>query len=333
MFLTTEVVMQIRYSVIVPVYNCERFIDRCIKSILSQTLTNFELILVDDGSQDLSGNICDKYEKLDSRVKVIHKNNAGVSAARNSGLDVASGEFVTFIDSDDYLDSTALQHLDSAEGDLVVNGYLLEHNDNEFKPSLRNHGNDFIDINDKTKLEQRFIKGMFNYVFSKRYDLKIINDNQLRFDESINLGEDTLFVLDYLKYIQNISVIDYTDYHYVKYSGMTLTNQIFTPKVIDRLENLHNEMYNRILFLFDKDISEALITKHIGVVYRNFIFEKILNGSEHSFNLISYLYSQKWFRLSLEYVDEIYADENKKFKFLMKTKSAILFYIYIKFFN
>lgn len=325
--------MKNKFSIIVPVYNCEKYLERCIESILNQTETEFELILVNDGSTDSSGKICDKYKSKDSRVKVIHKKNAGVSAARNSGLDIASGKYVTFVDSDDYLDNIALKHLAETDGDLVVSGYLLEHNDNYFGSSLRNHSTAEIPINDKQSLEDRFKRGMFNYVFSKRYDLKIINDNQLRFDESINLGEDTLFVLDYLKYIQNISVINYTDYHYIKYTNITLTNQGFNRKLIENFERLHNKIYECLLKIFNDSTAKMLTVKHIGVVYRNFVFEKIINGSDHSFNLISYLYSQKWFRLSLEYVDEIYADENKKFKFLMKTKSAILFYIYIKFFS
>ena len=90
-------------SVIVPVYNVERYLTRCIDSILAQTYQNFELILVDDGSTDGSGTLCDSYMKKDSRIKVIHKKNGGLSDARNSGIDAAEGEFLSFIDSDDWV--------------------------------------------------------------------------------------------------------------------------------------------------------------------------------------------------------------------------------------
>ena len=92
-------------SVIVPVYNVEKYLSRCIDSILSQTFTDFELILVDDGSPDNCGSICDEYAKKDKRIIVIHQQNRGVSSARNKGLDIARGEYVTFVDSDDQIGS------------------------------------------------------------------------------------------------------------------------------------------------------------------------------------------------------------------------------------
>lgn len=93
-----------KVSIIVPIYKVEKYIYKCINSILGQSLTEFELILVDDGSPDRCGDICDEYAKKDKRIKVIHKENGGLSDARNSGLDVATGKFVAFIDSDDFID-------------------------------------------------------------------------------------------------------------------------------------------------------------------------------------------------------------------------------------
>ena len=95
-------------SIIIPVYNAEKYLRRCIESVLSQSFTDFELILVDDGSRDFSPHICDDYAQKDSRVKVIHKANGGVIAARNDGLDIAKGEYVTFIDSDDWVERESL---------------------------------------------------------------------------------------------------------------------------------------------------------------------------------------------------------------------------------
>ena len=100
--------MQSLISVITPIYKAERFLDKCISSVLTQSYTNFELLLIDDGSPDNSGAICDKYAKNDSRIKVFHKKNGGVSSARNYGLDLAQGEFILFLDSDDYLSQDAL---------------------------------------------------------------------------------------------------------------------------------------------------------------------------------------------------------------------------------
>ena len=94
------------FSIIVPVYNVEQYLENCINSVLNQSYRNFQLILVDDGSKDSSGEICDRFAQKDSRVKVIHKPNAGVSAARNTGIDIATGQFICFIDSDDWIEKS-----------------------------------------------------------------------------------------------------------------------------------------------------------------------------------------------------------------------------------
>ena len=98
-------------TLIVPVYNVEKYLNRCIDSILNQTLEDFELILVDDGSKDNSGNICDEYMRKDRRVKVIHKENGGLSDARNSGIEISTGEYLSFIDSDDWVEKEFLETL------------------------------------------------------------------------------------------------------------------------------------------------------------------------------------------------------------------------------
>ncbi|MDU2552528.1 MAG: glycosyltransferase family 2 protein, partial [Staphylococcus epidermidis] len=98
-------------SIIVPVYNVENYLKKCVESILSQTFTDFELLLVDDGSTDSSGEMCDELKRLDERIKVIHKENGGLSSARNAGIDVAKGKYLTFVDSDDYIDTHMLEVL------------------------------------------------------------------------------------------------------------------------------------------------------------------------------------------------------------------------------
>ena len=98
-----------KISVVVPVYNVEKYLRKCIDSIINQTYKNLEIILVDDGSPDKCGEICDEYAKKDNRVKVIHKKNAGVSSARNDGIDNATGEYIIFVDSDDWLEDNAIE--------------------------------------------------------------------------------------------------------------------------------------------------------------------------------------------------------------------------------
>ena len=132
-----------KISVIVPVYKVENTLKRCVDSILNQTYTDFELILVDDGSPDNSGKMCEAFAENDSRIKVIHKENGGLSSARNAGLDIAQGEYVCFVDSDDYVAENYLALLHSAaereQADLVIGGYEMVYPDGtcekEFQPS------------------------------------------------------------------------------------------------------------------------------------------------------------------------------------------------------
>ena len=108
-----------KVSIIVPLFNAEKFAKRCIESVLMQTFKNYELILIDDGSKDKTGEICDKYAEKDTRIKVIHKNNGGVSSARNTGLDMAKGEWITFLDADDWIEPNFLLIVDNNSNDSI----------------------------------------------------------------------------------------------------------------------------------------------------------------------------------------------------------------------
>ena len=207
-------------SIIVPVYNSERFIDKCVESILAQTYQNWELLLIDDGSKDNSGAICDSYEKTDSRIKTLHKVNGGVSSARNLGLDMAEGEFITFVDSDDYIGPTYLQDFsDNGDYDIILTG--LTHYSEEKEQKL--FGNeeicytdtvkfikDWKDTFDKTKLTI----GGLNLVAAKAIRGSIIKNNNIRFNQEMILGEDSCMVFDCLRYSQNIKIIRGNNYYY-----------------------------------------------------------------------------------------------------------------------
>ena len=118
-----------KISIVVPVYKAESFLHVCVNSILAQTYTDFELILVDDGSPDDSGVLCDEFASSDDRIRVLHKKNGGVSSARNLGMSVASGEWLCFIDSDDFVDQTYLEDfLKLPKSDLLIQGYVTEKN-------------------------------------------------------------------------------------------------------------------------------------------------------------------------------------------------------------
>ena len=118
-------------SVVVPIYNCEKYIEKCIKSILNQSFTNLEVILIDDGSTDKSGEICDYFAKQDNRVCVVHRENKGVALTRKEGIDISNGEFITFIDSDDYIDKDFIKNLyneqELSRADIVCCNSIDDH--------------------------------------------------------------------------------------------------------------------------------------------------------------------------------------------------------------
>lgn len=190
-------------SVIIPVYNTEQYISCCIDSVLSQSFTNFELILVDDGSKDGSGTICDEYAKKDNRIRVFHKGNGGVSSARNLGLDNARGEWIYFVDSDDELLPGGLQTLVDGicdDVDIVGGGYerfgpngeLLEAVDERVTTALSKEETLLIVSNDRPKYYS-----YLGYMWMWMFRSSVIRSHHLRFDTSIKIKEDTLFLVQY----------------------------------------------------------------------------------------------------------------------------------------
>lgn len=192
-------------SVIVPVYNVEQYLVQCVDSILNQKYENFELLLVDDGSTDKSGDICDVYGKRDKRVRVFHKKNGGVSSARNVGLDNAKGEWIAFVDSDDIVTPSYLSGLYSdvrSDVDLVIQKYFI------FKNSLRDERSPEViketDVYDKSDLQKLIVEHRLDkngYICSKLYKQEFIRNNNIRFQEEISFCEDYYFLFQYLDII------------------------------------------------------------------------------------------------------------------------------------
>ena len=207
-------------SAIIPVYNREKYISYCIDSILAQTFDDFELILVDDGSKDESPAICDKYAEKDERVTVIHKENGGVSSARNAGLGVARGEYITFIDSDDYIDKDffklACEKM-SDDVDIFVGATVVESwKDGEIKgETLFTTREGLFDI--KQALEFWAYDPNEYYWYGpccKLYRRKHLIDAQILFDVSMRWGEDTSFNLDVFVSTKKVYCSERVFYHY-----------------------------------------------------------------------------------------------------------------------
>ena len=181
-----------KISIIVPVYNTEKYLRRCVDSILAQTFTDFELLLINDGSTDSSGAICDEYTQKDSRVRVFHKENGGVSSACNLGLDNARGEWITFEDSDDTLPVNALEDIYRNDSeDLIVSAFYRINSkiktDIEWKCGtiFKDDFNNFLSLNLNNTL--------FRTPWAKMYRTELIHLNKIRMDESLSVKRSTRY--------------------------------------------------------------------------------------------------------------------------------------------
>lgn len=205
-----------KISIIVPVYNAEANLHRCIDSILKQSFTDFELILVNDGSKDMSADICNRYSQKDVRVRVYHKENGGVGSARNLGLNNILGEWVTFVDADDQMEETGLESLiEGTTADLVVSGFKhINVCNNTFCDDLPPQTGQ-IDISNKGKLIDSLLWRLyFTTPWGKLFNAFIIQNKNIRFSSALRLGEDTDFVFRYLLEISTIFLIKKTTYSY-----------------------------------------------------------------------------------------------------------------------
>ena len=221
-------------SVIVPVYNVEKYLSRCIESILRQTYPYFELILVDDGSPDKSGKICDKYAKKDERIKVLHKENGGVSSARNIGLDYAKGEYISFIDSDDWVRENYLEKLLAPmlqyDVQMVLGGVELR-GIHIKKVQMKEQ---LFDIYFPTHeaMDTLFLKKqpLSKGPCCKLYKKIIIDNVPLRFNEEVAWGEDAIFLYNYWETGGKIYIIEDCLYYYNQLVFTSATRKVHPKK-------------------------------------------------------------------------------------------------------
>ncbi len=220
-------------TIITPVYKVEAYLARCIESILAQTMPDFELLLIDDGSPDRSGEICDRYAIQDDRIRVFHTHNGGVSKARNLGLNEAKGDFIVFIDSDDWV---APNHLEQfLSNGLRSDGIAFSNFTRVWKngDTRTDHIPDCIVDNDPTACRRLIVDllrmNCFGWGCCKIYAREVIETHHIRFDEACNFAEDELFTAQYCLYIRQIISHSTPTYFYRLVEG-SLTHQRRSPE-------------------------------------------------------------------------------------------------------
>lgn len=233
-----------KISIIVPVYKVEKYLDKCVRSIVEQTYKNLEIILVDDGSPDNCPAMCDEWARKDSRIAVIHKENGGVSSARNAGLAACTGDYVGFVDSDDWIEPDMYEYLldisMKSNADVSRCAFVIELENPEVDIDLQNDSKLRVLHGDELIIE--LVNGEYNegIMCNKLYKSECIKD--LRLNENIKIAEDCL--LNYHIYSRGITLVssDSVKYHYLGRND-SATNSVFSEKSFDILK-VHNEITN-----------------------------------------------------------------------------------------
>lgn len=266
-------------SIVVPIYNVEAYLDECIRHIVDQTHRELEIILVDDGATDNSGAICDRWAAADSRIRVIHKQNAGLGMARNSGMDVATGEYIFFLDSDDYVDTAlvekCLQNAAVLDSDVVIFGYSKVYADGRIEgrqlstKKLAFQGNE---------VQELLLPCLFTYELgfgvsacAKMFRLRTLKENGLRFrSEREIISEDSFFALELFSKAETVTVLPECLYFYRKRENSL--SRSFQP---DRQPQNDIFLTESMAFVRENKLPAQVIT-HLQARYHGFTLGSLM---------------------------------------------------------
>ena len=270
-------------SIIVPVYNAEKTLPALIESVQNQTFKNFELICIDDGSKDHSFEICNQYATTDPRIKVYHKENGGVSSARNLGLQNASYENIIFIDSDDFIKPDYLENLTQFTNkyDFIVSGYIkiTPHKETSHKPQAISALNN----NEIKKLFPKFDNGLLGTICSKVLKKSIINKNNIQFLDIES--EDELFMFNYIKHITSFKVINYAGYYYrtVENSRNVQHKNITEWNWITQMKDIYTYLFDKYQIqdpIYLTTIRNRFFTRYINFLLKGYFFDSKASRKE-----------------------------------------------------
>lgn len=327
-------------SIIIPVYNAEKYLRQCIDSIIKQSFDKFELILIDDGSKDKSGQICDEYAQRDNRIKVFHLQNGGPSKARNFGMSVAEGQYIEFVDSDDQLEASSLEYMAEIAQKyrpdmLIANAEIIDVvKDNKKIISMGETGNLDTLIYLKNLTIQK--KAVFlHYIWNRWYKKEYIENEKIVFDEAEQLGEDFIFNCEMIKNKPEIVVLDKTLYKYYKRDNGSLSGK-FIPNEITRRRKMDGLFKNIFKIYGIEEECKQNIDEMIGAITLASIQGVFSKGAPQNLkNQRKYVNEF----LNSEYYEYIrkYKESNGELAKSEKISAILLvhkkIYIYLMFFN
>ena len=260
-----------KISVLVPVYNTEKYIKKCIDSIKSQTITDWELILVDDGSTDDSGKICDEYAKQDEKITVYHKKNEGISATREFAVQHANGTYIQFVDSDDWIDADMLERMyEAAQAknlDIVGCNFIQEFGDYEIPTtSIYNSKEDFL---------RSVIGNYWGVLWKLMIRKELFTRYNIHFPKGIDGGEDYFVVVSLLLKSKKVSFVDFYPYHYVRNNNNSFISSpsfekiMFQVKATEKVEEILIE--EGMIGRYSKELTKRKVATKIPVMRSDFL--------------------------------------------------------------
>lgn len=293
-------------SVVVPVYNAEEYLNRCVDSLLKQTLKEIEIILVDDGSTDSSSQICDEYAKNNSNIKVLHLENGGPARARNKGIDIATGEYIGFADSDDYCHPEQFkklyQNAKDNNSDIAMCSFFVDSVKGlepiiiPFKPLYNSNAeikNDVIKC-----FYGEYVHGL-NSLWIKIFRRSLLNDNNIRMDETLKRAEDMWFVFDALKVSNVFSYINDNLYYYYQNESSIMHNS--------KNDSYEHWVRNRKRLLKENEEFDFEIDNNL--FYKDFIYKTIMFCRDkikvNEFDVFKAVVNDEFFNVAIKFDDNL----------------------------
>lgn len=227
--------MRVNLSIIVPAYNAEKYLPECLDSILASTYQDYEILLIDDGSADETGNICDRYQQEHVQIKVFHTENRGLPSARNLGIENASGQFIGFVDADDQISPDMFHSLVSAmtaDVQLSICAYHLCNRD-ALPNIIQEEAHSYVELDQKSTAAQILTGGARPYVWNKLYRHDILNLHHIRFRPDTQGAEDLFFNMDYLRYCHKAVYWENKQYFYIITAG-SITNTFRENRTVSK---------------------------------------------------------------------------------------------------
>lgn len=321
-----------KISIIIPCYNIETHLPKCIDSVLRQTFTDFELLLINDGSTDGTLEVCKEYKNKDSRIKVYSHKNRGVSYTRNRGIDLAQGDYIMFVDGDDFVKKDIIEqfmpHLKKDSWPMC--GMLLVKNGVEEERVLYKEMLKSIPYN---KVSSNEIFKVITYhnlstPCCRLYDIKILKDKHIKFKEDISYQEDLIFNLEYSKFIKEIILLDYYGYYYVQHQ---LSSSSQYHKNFSHID---------LLFKLLKDIPQNIQERNYAKkIILDTVLKKVINEFHPKSNtslakkrdILKNIFYSEYFAFSNDYTSSLTI--HPVFRFLLKSKNSFLLsiFLYLKF--